>query len=268
MKRIEVRDYEIILFELSELLKRRRRRRLLAKIAREFSSEISTFIIGALEYLTAEAFAKVLSINLYCRDEEELKKNDDVFVLWNGSLKEYDGFLDFAMAPEGLPDIEVHIGIKCVLIETTIGQHPHTIVSELRELVRHKPQIDSEVYARILLTLLPKKDIVELNKFVKHIIKDAKCVVGHYNMLLGLLYEKVTLTIDQLLQELQAIERYPHDLIQHINNELESKLQITEILKCSIKVAEKFEKLVSRGARVLGSLILKMYKVHKVYEDV
>jgi len=194
--------------------------------------------------------------SFYCWNGERLKVSDDIYILWNECLKEHNNFLNFTMASEGLPDIEIHVDDKCTIVEVTIGQHPQTIVNGLRELVRHKPRIRSGLYARILLTLLPKRDIIEINKCVKHIAKDTKCVIR-------LLHKRAIITIDKFLQELEAIGDYLHGIIQHIGNEAESKLKIAEILEHEMEITRKCEELVSRDIRVLGSIILKVYRICK-----
>lgn len=132
---------------------------MIARIAYEFH-ELCEYFIGAFEYIVAEALARILNAGFYCWNNCSggaiLR---EPYILWNGYVESKGYVFEFHKAPQGLPDIELHADGKRITFEITLASSPLSMVNELRELVKHRPRLKSDVYAKILLVAIPENEI-------------------------------------------------------------------------------------------------------------
>jgi hypothetical protein len=131
-------------------------------------------VIGSFELLTALSIAKLLGIKAYARTSNgEPSIGDGRLLLWNGFLVEEEDFTVPFMSPEGVPDMELHEGGSCTLIEVTLGLAERTLLYELGEALRHKPTLECNVSRRILVTPQYGWDLEEIARFVESRFKGA-----------------------------------------------------------------------------------------------
>jgi hypothetical protein len=175
-KRVDPQDHGKLLDELCFILSRRG---LVAGKLVELAQESDpgrvalSIVIGSFELLTALSIAKLLGIKVYARTSNgEPSVGNGRLLLWNGFLVEEEFTVPF-MSPEGVPDMELHEGGSCTLIEVTLGLAERTILYELREALRHKPMLECNVSRRILVTPHYGWDLEEIARFVESRFKGA-----------------------------------------------------------------------------------------------
>ena len=155
MAKIRPRAGKIIAEELALFLSKRG---LLAKMIREFK-DASNIIAGAVEFLIGEGLARTFGVNLYF---DEFPQGN--YVLWNGSIDLKN--LTFRHAPKGLPDLEVFLGDRKAMIEISFGIHPQTVISEIKEVLYHKPRSfqNGEIMRYLMV---PNKIVEDLSTFIR-----------------------------------------------------------------------------------------------------
>jgi len=67
--------------------------------------------------------------------------------------------MDLRHASKGLPDLEVFLGYEKAIIEISLGIHPQTVISEIKEVLHHKPR--SFQNGEIMRFLMVPSKIVE-----------------------------------------------------------------------------------------------------------
>jgi len=154
MVKIRPRAGKIIAEELALFLSRRGP---LAKMIREFK-EASNIIAGAVEFLIGDGLARIFSVNFYF---DEFPQGD--YVLWNGSVDLKN--LTFRHASKGLPDLEVFLGNEKAIIEISLGIHPQTVISEIKEVIYHKP-ISFQNGEIMRFLMVPSKIVEDISTFI------------------------------------------------------------------------------------------------------
>jgi hypothetical protein len=86
------------------------------------------------------------------------------------------------MSPEGIPDMELHEGGSCTLIEVTLGLAEKTLLYELGEALRHKPTLECNVSRTILVTPHYGRDLEKIVKFVESRFKGVVQVHSIYSI--------------------------------------------------------------------------------------
>ncbi len=141
-----------------------------------------SIVIGSFELLAALSIAKLLSVKVYARTSNgEPSISDGRLLLWNGFLVEEEFTVPF-MSPKGIPDMELHEGGSCTLIEVTLGLAERTLLYELREALRHKPTLECNVSRRILVTPQYGWDLEEIARFVESRFKGVVHVHSIYSI--------------------------------------------------------------------------------------
>ena len=117
---MEPRSFENILCELCLLIDRRH---LLTKHlfelinANALPETVKTRVFGAVEFVVAEALARILNVKLIVNpNEEDQKKLPKQFILWNGVMSREDDIIVFEMSGPGMPDIEHHYNLSLIHI--------------------------------------------------------------------------------------------------------------------------------------------------------
>jgi len=184
-KRINPQDFSKLLDELCFMLSRRG---LVAGRLVELAQESDpgrvalSIVIGSFELLTALSIAKLLGIKVYARTSNgEPSVGNGRLLLWNGFLVEEEFTVPF-MSPEGIPDMELHEGGSCTLIEVTLGLAEKTLLYELGEALRHKPTLECNVSRRILVTPHYGRDLEKIVKFVESRFKGVVQVHSIYSI--------------------------------------------------------------------------------------
>jgi hypothetical protein len=184
-KRINPQDFSKLLDELCFVLSRRG---LVAGKLVELAQESDpgkvalSIVIGSFELLTALSIAKLLGIKVYARTSNgESSVGNGRLLLWNGFLVEEEFTVPF-MSPEGIPDMELHEGGSCTLIEVTLGLAEKTLLYELGEALRHKPTLECNVSRRILVTPHYGWDLEEIARFVESRFKGVVQVHSIYSI--------------------------------------------------------------------------------------
>jgi hypothetical protein len=184
-KRVDPQDHGKLLDELCFILSKRR---LVAGRLVELAQESNpgrvalSIVIGSFELLTALSIAKLLGIKAYARTSNgDPSIGNGRLLLWNGFLVEEEFTVPF-MSPEGIPDMELHEGGSCTLIEVTLGLAERTLLYELREALRHKPTLECNVSRRILVTPHYGWDLEEIARFVESRFKGAVQVHSIYSI--------------------------------------------------------------------------------------
>ena len=225
MAKIKPRVGRIIAEELALLLSRRG---LLARMIREFK-EASNIIAGAVEFLVGEGLARIFGVNLYF---DEFPQGN--YVLWNGSVDLKN--LTFRHAPRGLPDLEVFVGDRKAMIEISFGVHPQTVISEIKEVLYHKPRsFQNEEVMRFLM--IPSKIVEDISTFIGYNV-----TVIPIEALLSTLMEDKRLSLEDFAK---ISER---TLIDDIDAELSAYSSILEAI---------WEETV-KGRVIFGFTILKL----------
>jgi hypothetical protein len=185
-KRINPQDFSKLLDELCLMLSRRG---LVAGKLVELAQESDpgrvalSIVIGSFELLTALSIARLLGIKVYARTSNgDPSVGNGRLLLWNGFLVEEGEFTVSFMSPEGVPDMELHEGGSCTLIEVTLGLAERTILYELREALRHKPTLECNVSRRILVTPHYGWDLEEIARFVEGRFKGVVQVHSIYSI--------------------------------------------------------------------------------------
>jgi hypothetical protein len=185
-KRINPQDFSKLLDELCLMLSRRG---LVAGRLVELAQESDpgkvalSIVIGSFELLTALSIAKLLGIKVYARTSDgEPGIGDGRLLLWNGFLVVEEEFTVPFMSPEGIPDMELHEGGSCTLIEVTLGLAERTLLYELGEALRHKPTLECNVSRRILVTPHYGWDLEEIARFVESRFKGVVHVHSIYSI--------------------------------------------------------------------------------------
>jgi hypothetical protein len=185
-KRVDPQDHGKLLDELCFMLSRRR---LITGKLVELAQESDpgkvalSIVIGSFELLTALSIAKLLGIKVYARTSNgELSIGDGRLLLWNGFLVVEEEFTVPFMSPKGIPDMELHEGGSCTLIEVTLGLAERTLLYELREALRHKPTLECNVSRRILVTPQYGWDLEEIARFVEGRFKGVVHVHSIYSI--------------------------------------------------------------------------------------
>jgi hypothetical protein len=183
--RINPQDFSKLLDELCFMLSRRG---LVAGRLVELAQESDpgrvalSIVIGSFELLTALSIAKLLGIKVYARTSNgEPSVGNGRLLLWNGFLVEEEFTVPF-MSPEGIPDMELHEGGSCTLIEVTLGLAEKTLLYELGEALRHKPTLECNVSRTILVTPHYGRDLEKIVKFVESRFKGVVQVHSIYSI--------------------------------------------------------------------------------------
>ncbi len=158
MKRIShisPRDENVLIRELCVLLTRRRHIiQILHFIELGILPEtIKPKIFGVVEFLIAEALARLLGLDLVITHGRRYM-NDirPPVILWNGGLIIDEGEEDvYEMSRRGIPDIEYYTEGHCEIIEVTLGSDEKTLLYEIGELMRHTPYKQTHDVAKILV---------------------------------------------------------------------------------------------------------------------
>jgi hypothetical protein len=130
--------------------------------------EIQSIVIGSFELLVAVALSRLLELPLYTRSHNGIASIEErEFLLWNGVLTEENGYPVPYMSGQGMPDIEVHYGKECMLVEVTIGPSYPTLLYEVYEAVSHKPTITCDVDERVVLAPLHGEKLLELARYAR-----------------------------------------------------------------------------------------------------
>jgi hypothetical protein len=184
-KRVDPQDHGKLLDELCFILSRRG---LVAGKLVELAQESDpgkvalSIVIGSFELLTALSIAKLLGIKVYARTSDGAPSiGDGRLLLWNGFLVEEEFTVPF-MSPEGIPDMELHEGVSCTLIEVTLGLAERTLLYELGETLRHKPTLECNVSRRILVTPQYGRDLEKIARFVESRFKGVVQVHSIYSI--------------------------------------------------------------------------------------
>ena len=185
-KRINPQDFSKLLDELCFILSKRR---LVAGKLVELAQESDpgrvalSIVIGSFELLTALSIARLLGIKVYARTSNgDPSVGNGRLLLWNGFLVEEGEFTVSFMSPEGVPDMELHEGGSCTLIEVTLGLAEKTLLYELGEALRHKPTLECNVSRRILVTPHYGRDLEKIVKFVESRFKGVVQVHSIYSI--------------------------------------------------------------------------------------
>ena len=171
--KLGIRDFKRLVDELCFFVSDNRRvliSRDLTEIAEDSSigRELQSIVIGSFELLVAMALSKLLGLALYTRSRSGVARIEERrFLLWNGVLTEENGYLVPYMSGQGTPDIEVHYGKSCTLVELTLGISYTTLLYEIHEAVSHKPTITCNVEERVVLAPLYGERLVELAKHAR-----------------------------------------------------------------------------------------------------
>jgi hypothetical protein len=184
-KRVDPQDHGKLLDELCFILSKRRLvAGRLVELARESDPGrvALSIVIGSFELLTALSIAKLLGIKAYARTSNgDPSMGNGRLLLWNGLLVEEEFTVPF-MSPEGVPDMELHEGGSCTLIEVTLGLAERTLLYELGEALRHKPTLECNVSRRILVTPQYSWDLEETARFVESRFKGVVHVHSIYSI--------------------------------------------------------------------------------------
>jgi len=108
-------------------------------------------VVGAFEFVTAEALAAAAGLDLYARWRGGGSLAGGAYVVWNGAA---EWPLWFEMAGRGVPDVEIHVGDSADLVEVTLGADSSTLLREVGEAARHKPTVGGNVRRRVVLAPL------------------------------------------------------------------------------------------------------------------
>jgi hypothetical protein len=142
-----------------------------------------SIVIGSFELLTALSIARLLGVKVYARTGDgEPSMGGGRLLLWNGFLVEEGEFTVSFMSPEGVPDMELHEGGSCTLIEVTLGLAEKTLLYELGEALMHKPTLECNVSRRILVTPHYGRDLEEIARFVESRFKGVVQVHSIYSI--------------------------------------------------------------------------------------
>jgi len=171
--KLDTRGFGKLIDELCFFLSHNRRvliSRDLTEIAESSSigREIQSIVVGSFEILVAVALSRLLGLPLYTRSYNGVASIEEgEFILWNGVLTEENGYPVPYMSGQAMPDIEVHYGKECMLVELTLGASYTTLLYEVHEAVSHKPTITCDVNERVVLAPLHGEKLLELARYAR-----------------------------------------------------------------------------------------------------
>jgi hypothetical protein len=265
--KLGIRDFKKLIDELCFFVSNNRRvliSRDLTEIAEGSSvgRELQSIIVGSFELLVAVALSKLLGLALYTRSRSYIASIEEgEFLLWNGVLTEENGYLVPYMSGQGVPDIEVHYGKACTLVEVTLGTSYKTLLYEIHEAVSHNPTMICNVNERVVLAPLLGEKLLELARYARDYHSVKLHVLSIYTLIEYLCTNK---SLESIL-ELGPFNHNPfnHNSVKELC--MRGVNEIEEVIKQLVNnergLGQLAERMRGMGYMIIPALVYKMYSL-------
>jgi len=260
--KLGTRDFEKLVDELCFFVSSNRRvliSRDLTEIAEGSSigRELQSIIVGSFELLVAVALSKLLGLALYTRSFSGVASIDEgEFLLWNGVLTEENGYPVPYMSGRGNPDIEVHYGKACTLVELTLGTSYTTLLYEIHEAVSHNPTIICNINERVVLAPLHGEKLLELARYARDYHSVKLHVLSIYSLIEYLCTNK---RIKSILELGPSNHNSVKELCMEGVNEIEEVIK--QLVNNEGELGQLAERMRGMGYIIIPALVYKMYSL-------
>ena len=260
--KLGTRDFKKLIDELCFFVSNNRRvliSRDLTEIAEGSSvgRELQSIIVGSFELLVAVALSKLLGLALYTRSRSGIASIEEgEFLLWNGVLTEENGYLVPYMSGRGVPDIEVHYGKACTLVEVTLGTSYTTLLYEIHEAVSHNPTIICNVNERVVLASLHGEKLLELARYARDYHSVKLHVLSIYSLI-------EYLCTNKRLESILELDSSNHNSVKELC--MEGVNEIEEVIERLVNneggLGQLAERMRGMGYMIIPALVYKMYSL-------